>query len=339
MNRSQWTLMVALAMSAASYIIPGATYAEGKPQIIIGYEPAIDPFMVSMAEHMFERDMNADIQYKLFNSGPAAMTALASNSLSFMCVIGVPPVVTAIAQGLPMTVVYNQERYLNAAGIVVKSDSGISGVAGLKGKKIAIVAGSQSSFELATFLSEAHVPYSSVVQINMAPPQMRTSWVTGAIDAAIVWDPVFTALRQAGGKVIKTDGDLPRDASSYNLCIANSAWAQAHPALVRGFVAAMNQGYQMTMAHRGKAVADMARVMGVTVPVARSELAGYELFSGADQTRPEVLGDGAGVTSAATYKTLVNTARVLKSIGHIQAMPASFKDNVAPQYSEFLAHH
>ncbi|NRO96642.1 ABC transporter substrate-binding protein [Paraburkholderia sp. NMBU_R16] len=329
----------AAALLVMSALVAGVSHAQSKPQVIIGYEDnGADPYMVSMAEHMFERHMNADVQYKMFSSGPAAMSALASNSLTFMCGIGVPPLVTAIAQGLPMTIVYNQERYTNAAGIVVKPESGIHDVAGLQGKKIAIVAGSQASFELATFLAEAHVPYSSVTQINMAPPQMRTSWVTGAIDAAIVWDPVFSALRTAGGKAIKTDGDLPRGASSYNVCIANAEWAKAHPELVRGFVAALDEGYQVTQSNRDRAIAEMARQTGVTVPVAQSELAGYELFSGADQTTPKVMGSGAGVTKSATYETLVNTAKVLNKIGRIQSVPSSFEANVAPQYSQSLAH-
>lgn len=331
------TAMAATILGCA--MSAGSIHAQSKPQVIIGYEDnGADPYMVSMAEHLFERHMNADVEYKLFSSGPAAMSALASNSLSFMCGLGVPPLVTAIAQGLPMTIVYNQERYTNAAGIVVKPESGIHDVAGLQGKKIAIVAGSQASFELATFLAQAHVPYSSVTQINMAPPQMRTSWVTGAIDAAIVWDPVFSALRTAGGKAIKTDGDLPRGASSYNVCIANADWAKAHPDLVRGFVAALDAGYQVTQKDRDKALAEMARQTGVTVPVAQSELAGYELFSGADQTTPKVMGSGAGVKTSATYETLVNTAKVLHSIGRIQSEPASFESNVAPQYSQSLAH-
>jgi taurine ABC transporter substrate-binding protein len=329
----------AAAALIGGVLIAGLAYAQSKPQVIIGYEDnGADPYMVSMAEHLFEHHMNADVEYKLFSSGPAAMSALASNSLSFMCGLGVPPLVTAIAQGLPMTIVYNQERYTNAAGIVVKPESGIRDVAGLKGKKIAIVAGSQASFELATFLAQANVPYSSVTQINMAPPQMRTSWVTGAIDAAIVWDPVFSALRAAGGKAIKTDGDLPRGASSYNVCIANADWAKAHPDLVRGFVAALDEGYQITQKDRTKAIAEMAKQTGVTVPVAESELAGYELFSGADQTTPKVMGSGAGVKTSATYETLVNTAKVLHSIGRIQSVPASFEANVAPQYAQPLAH-
>ncbi|WP_250452986.1 ABC transporter substrate-binding protein [Caballeronia sp. ATUFL_M2_KS44] len=339
MNTKYWNQAAAAALFIGSAAMAGVAGAQGKPQVVIGYEDnGADPYMVSMAEHLFERHMNADVEYKLFSSGPAAMSALASNSLSFMCGLGVPPLVTAIAQGLPMTIVYNQERYTDAAGIVVKPDSGITNVAGLQGKKIAIVAGSQASFELATFLAEAHVPYTSVTQINMAPPQMRTSWVTGAIDAAIVWDPVFSALRAAGGKAIKTDGDLPRGASSYNVCIANADWAKSHPDLVRGFVAALDEGYQITRKDPDKAIAEMARQTGVTVDVAKSELAGYELFSGADQTTPKVMGSGAGVKTSATYETLVNTAKVLNSIGRIQSVPSSFETNVAPQYSQPLAH-
>jgi len=337
--KKQWFQAATAALLALCSVTSGTVHAADKQQVIIGYEDnGADPYMVSMAEHLFERHMNADVQYKMFSSGPAAMSALASNSLTFMCGLGVPPLVAAISQGLPMTIVYNQERYTNAAGIVVKPESGIDSVAALKGKKIAIVAGSQASFELATFLAQAHVPYASVTQINMAPPQMRTSWVTGAIDAAIVWDPVFSALREAGGKVIKTDGDLPREASSYNVCIANADWAKSHPEVVRGFVAALDQGYQMTQTQRDHALADMAKETGVTVPVATSELAGYELFSGADQTTPKVMGTGAGVKTSATYQTLANTAKVLNQIGRIDSVPASFDNNVAPQYSQHLAH-
>ncbi|RDU97465.1 myristoyl transferase [Trinickia dinghuensis] len=327
------------ALLAGGCLMAGQAFAQSKPQVIIGYEDnGADPYMVSMAEHLFEHHMNADVEYKLFSSGPAAMSALASNSLAFMCGLGVPPLVTAIAQGLPMAIIYNQERYTEAAGIVVKPESGIHDVSGLQGKKIAIVAGSQASFELATFLAQAHVPYSSVTQINMAPPQMRTSWVTGAIDAAIVWDPVFSALRAAGGKAIKTDGDLPRGASSYNVCIVNADWAKTHAELAKGFVAALDEGYQITKKDPDKAIAEMARQTGVTVPVAKGELAGYELFSGADQTTPKVMGSGAGVKTSATYETLSNTAKVLNQIGRIQTVPANFDNNVVPQYSQPLAH-
>ncbi len=339
MKSVRWMKLAYIPLLACITLVPAAVYAASRSDAIIGYENnGADPYMVSMADKLFEKHMHANVEYKMFSSGPAAMSALASNSLNFMCGIGIPPLVTAIAQGLPMTIVYNQERYTNAAGIVVKAGSGIKDVSELSGKKIAIVAGSQSSFELATFLSEAHVPYASVTQINMAPPQMRTSWVTGDIYAAIVWDPVFSALREAGGKVIKTDADLPRSASSYNVCIANADWAKAHPELVRGFVGALDEGYKITKDDPKKALQAMAKETGVTVPMARSQLAGYEIFSGKDQTTEKVMGSGKGINSSATYQTLVNTAKVLKDIGRIQDVPSNFSANVAPQFSAFLSH-
>jgi taurine ABC transporter substrate-binding protein len=328
------------AMTLASAAAMGlAAHAASRPEVIIGYENnGADPYMVSMANKLFEKNMNASIEYKLFNSGPAAMSALASNSLTFMCGLGIPPLVTAIAQGLPMAIVYNQERYTSGAGIVVKPSSGIKNVSDLAGKKIAIVAGSQSSFELATFLNEAHVPYNSVRQINMAPPQMRTSWVTGNIDAAIVWNPVFDALQAAGGKVIRNDGDLPRNASSYNVCIVNSHWAKSHGPLVRGFVNAMDEGYQMTLSHPKESLLVMAKETGVDVAAAKKALDGYELFSGKDQVSKNGMGSGKDIESSATYQTLVNTAKVLHQIGRIPTAISDFRANVMPEYASQFSH-
>ncbi|TAL78596.1 MAG: myristoyl transferase, partial [Burkholderiaceae bacterium] len=136
--KSRWVKLAGLVLVVGTGLAPmGPASAASKPDVVIGYENAgADPYLVSMGDQLFEKHMPANISYKMFSSGPAAMSALASNSLNLMCGIGVPPLTTAIAQGLPMTIVYNQERYTQAAGIVVKPDSGIKDVAGLAGHKI-----------------------------------------------------------------------------------------------------------------------------------------------------------------------------------------------------------
>lgn len=290
----------------------------GKPDIVIGYENnGADPYMVTQGMGLFQKDMDANVTMKFFDSGPAAMSALASDSLQFMCGLGVPPFVAALSQGLPLAIIYNQERYASAAGIAVRPGTGIKTVADLKGKKIAIVQGSQASFELATFLQQAGVPFDSVRQVNVSPPEMRVAYSTKSIDAAIVWDPVFDALRAEGAIVLKTDADLPRDASSYNICIANTSWVKAHPALTVQFVKALDAGVSYTKQNPEKALSIMAQQAGLDEKTAAAELKGYEIFSAADQTAPYVLGSGAGVASSATTKTLANTAAVLLKIGRI----------------------
>jgi taurine ABC transporter substrate-binding protein len=313
--------------------LTGTAFAAG-PRVVIGYENnGADPYMVTQAQGLFQKDIPGRVSLKFFASGPAAMSALASNSLQFMCGIGIPPLVSGISQGLPLAIVFNQERYTSAAGIVVRPGKGIKTVADLKGKTIAIVAGSQSSFELATFLKQAHVPLGSVRQLNMAPPQMRVAWTTKSIDAAIVWDPVFDALRGLGGRVIKTDADLPADASSYNVCIANTHWVKAHPRIAVGFVKALDQGVAYTRAHPHQALAMMAKAAGISAPVAKTELAGYQIYSAKDQTTPAVLGSGSGVATSDTTKTLDNTAKVLMRIGRITSMPKSFAPAVDSSFA------
>ncbi len=305
------------------------------PSVVIGYENnGADPYMVTQSLHLFQKMVPAQITLKFFASGPAAMSALASGSLQFMCGIGIPPFVSAISQGLPLAIIFNQERYTMAAGLVVRPGHGIKTIADLKGHKIAIVEGSQSSFELATFLAEAHVPFRSVRQINMSPPEMRVAWSTKSINAAIVWDPVFDSLRGMGAKVIKTDANLPRDASSYNVCIAETAWVRAHKAIATDFIHALAAGVSYTKRHPKKALGLMANTAGITLPVAKSELAGYEIFSGKDQTTDKVLGSGKSVPHSATTLTLANTAKVLLKIGRISKMPKDITAAVDPAFAE-----
>lgn len=315
----------------------GGAALAAPPSVTIGYENnGADPYMVTQGLHLFQKTMPAHVELKYFSSGPAAMSALASNSLQFMCGLGVTPFVEAISHGLPLTIVYNQERYMTGAGIVVRPGHGIQSIADLKGKKIAIVVGSQSTFELATFLAAAHVPYSSVHQVNMSPDDMRIAWRTKGINAAIVWNPVFHSLEAMGGKVLKTDKDLPRTATSYNVCIANRHWVAKHPKIATDFVRALNSGVAYTQKHPKKALTIMANQSGVTPKVAKIELGGYEIFTGKQQASPAVLG-GQGTTKSATEQTVVNTANVLLKIGRIDNMPKDIAAAVDPKFAIMAA--
>lgn len=323
-----------LALGAiAALLWLGAAQAQ-TPSVVIGYENnGADPYMVTQGLGLFQKMMPAKISLKFFDSGPAAMSALASNSLQFMCGLGVPPFVSAISQGVPLAIIFNQERYTTAAGVAVRPGAGINSIADLKGRKIAIVQGSQASFELATFLAEANVPWESVRQINMSPPEMRVAWSTKSIDAAIVWDPVFDALRAMGATVLKTDADLPREASSYNICIADTDWARAHAAIAADFIRALDAGVAYTNEHPDEALKIMAAQAGITLPVAKAELAGYELFSAKDQLTGNVLGSGDSVARSATTLTLANTAKVLLAIGRITKVPANPTVAVDPTFA------
>lgn len=271
---------------------------------------------------------------KLFSSGPAALSALASGALPFMCGLGFPPVISAISKGVPLQVVFNQERYTKDAGLVVKASSGITSVAQLKGKTVAIVIGSQSSFELATFAKQAGLALSSVHQLNMSPPEMQSAWTTGQVQAAIVWDPVFDYLSSHGGRVLSTDANLAPTATSFNICVTNKGYAASHAAVAAAFERALGDGYDYLTSHPAQAYAVMAKAAGITLATAKTEIAGYDVFSLDDQVTADVLGRGKGSATSGTAQSLLNNWKVLYSSGLIStAPPASAAPYVNSTYA------
>ena len=314
---------LAVAGTLATSSPSGASVNAGS--ITIGYENnGADPSMITVANKYFQQQLGNKVQLKLFSSGVAALTSLASGKLPFMCGLGFPPVISAIAQGGPLQIIFNQERYTNDAGLVAKKSSGIKSVAGLKGKSIGLVIGSQSSFELAAFAKAAKLNLSSVKQVNLTPPQLQSAWTTGAIDAAIVWDPVYDYLVTHGGRVLASDATLPATATSYNICVANKAYAAAHPAVAQGFIKALGQGVAYLEQHQSAAYSLMAKAAGISVATAKTEIAGYKLFSVANQTASSVLGTSLATSATSgTAQSLLNNWKALYAAGTVTVKPPS----------------
>lgn len=315
--------------------------ATGGGTVVIGYENnGADPSMVSIAKDYFTKDIGGHVKLQLFDSGPAALAALASGDLQFMCGLGVPPTISAIARGVPLVVVFNQERYTDDAGIVAKTGSGISSLKDLAGKTVAITTGSEASFELPMLLKGAGVDATSVHQKNMSPPEMRSAWTTGAIQAAIVWDPVFDYLRTHGGTVLATDRQLPENASSYNICVANTSYAKKHPKAAAGFVKALGDGVAYVQAHRSDALQIMSKQAGITMQTAQTELQGYQLYTLAEQPTQKVLGKPGQVAQSNTTMSFTNNWQVLHDGGFLdKPAPQNMAQYVEPSYAADATGH
>jgi ABC-type taurine transport system substrate-binding protein len=256
-----------------------------------------------------------------------------------MCGLGFPPVISAIAQGVPLQIIFNQERYTTDAGLVVKASSGIKSVSGLKGKSIAIVIGSQSSFELATFAAQAKLNLSTVKQLNMTPPEMQSAWARGSIQAAIVWDPAFDYLSTHGGHILATDASLPPTATSFNICVANKNYAAAHPTVAKAFIKALGDGVTYVQKHNVEALAVMAKAAGITTATAKKEIAGYQIYTVANQSTMSVLGTSYAVSAkSGTGQSLLNNWKALKKAGTVlTAPPSSVGQYVNPTYAKAAA--
>lgn len=305
------------------------------PVVTIGYENnGADPEMVAIARGLFAKEMHARVSLRYFASGPASLAALASGSLDFMTGIGNPPVVSAMAQGVPLQVVWAQERYTRDEGLVVRARTGPKTIRGLKGATVGIVLGSTSPFELDTELARVGMPDASVHLLNMTPAAMVTAWKRGNISAAYVWDPAFDAMLRLGGRALMYDGTVASTAPIFNLAVVNTGWGKAHPRLVEGFIRAEQDAFAFYKSHTAVAVSEMAHEAGISEALARSELAGYALYNLADQLSPQGLGVGRGVAHSLVTRSLTSAAAYLYRSGTITKSVRNAARFVNPTYAE-----
>lgn len=328
-------LAVGLVGAGAVSTLVGVPAKAASPVVSIGYENnGADPEMVAIALGLFAKAMHTRVTLHYFASGPASLAALASGSLDFMTGIGNPPVVSALAQGVPLQVIWAQERYTRDEGLVVRAHGGPRSIRALRGHRVAIVLGSTSPFELDTELARLGIPDSGVHLLNMTPAAMVAAWRRHDINAAYVWDPAFDSMLHLGGRALMYDQTVAKSAPIFNLAVVNTAWGKAHPALVEDFVRAEQAAVAFYRAHPGPAIRDMAREAGISVPLARSELAGYALYDLADELGPEGLGSSKGVGHSLVTRSLTSAAAYLVRTGTITKRLTDVARYVNPTYAE-----
>lgn len=304
------------------------------PTVTIGYENAPDPEAVAIEQKFFQKYMHAHVVLKYFSSGPEALSAIASGSLNFMTTLGNPPTASAIAKGVPLKVIWAMERYTTAEGLVVKKSSHIHSLAGLEGKKVALVYGSTSPFELTTALQQAHIPVSKVTQENMSPSEMVAAWKTGQIQAAYVWVPFMSQMQQDGGRMLMYDQNVVKKAPIFNLAVVNSSWAKSNPKLVDGFIKAEEAGVKFFKAHPNQSYKDMGKLNGISAAEAKAQAQGLSFSSLSQQVTSRRMGEGSSVKNSLVTRSLSSAAQWLKSSGAISQVPSNMSQYVDPTYAE-----
>jgi ABC-type nitrate/sulfonate/bicarbonate transport system substrate-binding protein len=291
----------------------------------IGYELGGDSALAATLHNKyFQENLGSNVKLQVFESGPAALSSIASGSINFMCAIGLPPVISALTQGVPLQVIYSEDRYTTSAGFVATKASGITTIAGLKGKKIGLVTGSQSQFELSEFLARGGLTLSDVTTVNLTPPELQAAWSTGAVDAGVTWSPVLNTIEQTG-TLLATDASLPATADSYNICVTNKTWAAVHPTAVDAFLKSLNSGNVYANAHVATAEQYNATLNGMSLAIAKDLTAGLISPTLAQQLTPSVLGaTSATVNTSGVAQSLKNNWTTLYKSGFITvAAPAS----------------
>lgn len=171
-------------------------------------------------------ELNYEVQWQEFTSGPPLLEALGAGSLHVGGVGNTPPLFAAAAKS-DLRVVQAATYGGLGDAIVVPADSEIDEVSDLEGGKIAVAQGSSANHHLLAQLNAAGVSYSDVQIQNLQPADALAAFSAGHIDAWAIWEPFTSqAELEEGAKVIADGAEL---ANGYTFQVASDA-ALADPA-------------------------------------------------------------------------------------------------------------
>ncbi|SFU39233.1 aliphatic sulfonate ABC transporter substrate-binding protein [Alicyclobacillus macrosporangiidus] len=164
-----------------------------------------------------------------FTSGPPLLEALNSGSIDVGETGGAP---AALAQASPQAqFVYLAYEPEVARAIVVPKNSPIHSIADLKGKKMAFAQGSSAHYTVLTALQKAGLKISDIQPVNLQPPDARSAFERGNVDAWGIWDPYLAdAEMNAGARILVNAKDLPKQ---YSFIVGRRDYAQQYPQVTK----------------------------------------------------------------------------------------------------------
>ena len=318
----------------------GTAHPQATKEVTIAHQDMIVPFRVAQAAGAVEKATGYKISWKMFGGGGDVIKAMASGEVP-IGEVGSSPATAAAAQGLDVQVVWIIDDINNAEQLVVSEKSGIKGLAGLKGKKIATPFVSTAHYQLLYALKKAGVNAKDVQLLNMRPPEIAAAWERGDIDGAFIWDPVLTKMKKAGGRVILSAADVAKQgAPTFDALIVNKAWADKNKAFVTALVKEMAKADADFRANKAKYTKDseQAKTIGKVVGAKAEDVPGtlndYSFPTAEAQASERWLGGGA---KSGVAKAMANTAAFLKEQGRIVAIPKDFARFVTNEYAAAAA--
>jgi NitT/TauT family transport system substrate-binding protein len=254
-------------------LVPAAALAQTK--ITIGYTAVPDFAAAFIAkEQGFFAKHQLDVTLQQLPLTSNVPPALVSNSIQ----IGgtTPPVLLqAIDSGLDLVAVGTGSTYDNTKnyiGIVGKAGANIKSAQDLVGKKFGVPGlGGTLHVLVRRWLADKGVDAKKVSFVEVPLPQIPTVLQGGTIDAAVTGEPFIARIVQSksGELVPGFAGELPNGFATVSYA-ATREWAQANPAALKAFRAAIAEAVAFAHTNRDQAYGDLGKYFRVPEPVLRA---------------------------------------------------------------------
>ena len=271
----QWTYMniklltlvaVIVVVVIAGYFLTREQSNSGVSEIRLGsFSKAVDyaPYLVAKNKGWFEEaaeKYGATVKYTEFQSLPPINESFATDRVDVVFEAEAPAIVGKAA-GIDIKIV-GAGVFLTQE-IIVHKDSSIKTVKDLRGKKIAVLAGTSAHQGLVTVLNINGLTANDVQVVDMVPPDAKAAFESNSVDAWAVWPP-FPQQEQVAGKAESLAGS---EIFIQSVAVARGKLVKENPKLVNNLLDIIRKAQQWIVANPSEAQKIVAQELGLTLDV------------------------------------------------------------------------
>lgn len=236
--------------------------------------PGWFPWQVAEEQGLFATHGVA-VELTYFDSYTDSLTALATGNLDANSQT-LNDTLASVSGGAEQTIVLVNDNSTGNDQIIAAP--GITDIAGLRGKKVAVEQGTVDHYLLLLALERAGLTEADVELKPLLTDAAAAAFVSGQVDAVAAFAPfTTTALGRAGSAAIATSKDFPGAIPDH--LAFSSGFVKEHPEQVQAVVDTWFDTLAWIGANKEKAIEIMARKGGVSVTDYASYETGTTIFS------------------------------------------------------------
>jgi NitT/TauT family transport system substrate-binding protein len=265
-----------LAGAAACSSTKDTGAAAGGTKITLAFSawPGWFPWQVAQEKGLFAAN-GVDVELKYFDNYLDSLSALSNGAVTANSQT-LNDTLISVSGGSKQTIVLVNDNSTGNDQIIAAP--GISSLTDLKGKTIAVEAGTVDHFLLLLALKKAGVASTDVTIKALPTADAAAAFKAGQVDAVGAFAPfTTTALERSGSKAIATSKDFPGAIPDH--LVFQSSFVAQHPDDVQKVVKTWFDTMAWIAANKDAALGIMAKKAGVSIDDYRSYDAGTTIFT------------------------------------------------------------
>lgn len=270
-NRRGLVTMICAGLMFAGCFGAGPTSAQNSPkEIRIDWATYNPVSLVLKSQGLLEKELAKDgiaVRWVQSAGSNKALEFLNAGSIDFGSTAGAAALVARINKN-PIRSIYAYSRPEWTA-LVVRKDSQITDLAGLKGRRIAVTRGTDPHIFLIRALQSVGLTEKDVTLVLLQHADGKLALIRGDVDAWAGLDPMMASAEvEDGARLLYRNAE----ANTWGVLNVREEFAKAHPELVKRVIAVYEQVRQRALANKDQLKAEFAAVTKLPAAVVAKQI-------------------------------------------------------------------